>query len=291
MLVAKSGQGVYMIKRSLLTFTLFSLLSTTALAADSKGQILVLLSSESQMPLQDGKTEPTGYYLNEFGVPADAFIKAGYELVLATPKGNAPVVDKKSVSADFFGGSAAEMQRITEVIANIDGINDTLSLDEVLNAGLGQYKAVFIPGGHAPLIDLADNPQVGEILRHFNANAKPTAAICHGPIALLSPQQNPGAFQQALVQQNRATAKNWIYAGYKMTIFSNAEEAVFEASLDGAKLLYYPGKAMQQAGGDMQYADNWTPNVVVDRELITGQNPFSDKALAAAVLNQLEAKH
>jgi putative intracellular protease/amidase len=282
-----------MIKRSLMSIALLSLLSSAAFAVDSKGQILVLLSSESEMPLQDGKTEPTGYYLNEFGVPADAFLKAGYELVLATPKGNAPVVDKKSVTVDFFGGSKDELQRITQVIAGIDGINDTLSLDEVLQAGLGQYKAVFIPGGHAPLIDLANNQQVGEILRHFNANAKPTAAICHGPIALLSPQQNPKAFQQALVTQNidSANAKDWIYKGYNMTIFSNSEEAVFEASLDGAKLQYYPGKAMQQAGGEMQYADNWTPHVVVDRELITGQNPFSDKALAAAVLKQLEAKH
>jgi putative intracellular protease/amidase len=199
-------------------------------------------------------------------------------------------MDKKSVTTDYFGGSEAEMQRIAEVIATLPGIDDTLSLTEILQGGLTHYDAVFIPGGHAPLIDLADNPQVGEILRHFNANAKPTAAICHGPIALLSPQKKPQAFQQALVKQNPATAENWIYAGYNMTIFSNTEEAVFEASLDGKKLQYYPGKAMQQAGGNMQYTDNWTPNVVIDRELITGQNPFSDKALAAAVLKQLATK-
>ncbi|KKO50218.1 thiamine biosynthesis protein ThiJ [Arsukibacterium sp. MJ3] len=279
-----------MTKRTILSLALFGLLSNAALAVDSKGQILVLLSSERQLQLQDGKTEPTGYYLNEFGVPADAFIKAGYKLVLASPKGNAPAVDKKSVTTDYFGGSEAEMQRITQVIAALPGIDDTLSLTEILQGGLAHYDAVFIPGGHAPLIDLADNPQVGEILRHFNANAKPTAAICHGPIALLSAQQNPQAFQQALVKQNPATAQNWIYAGYNMTIFSNTEEAVFEASLNGEKLQYYPGKAMQQAGGNMQYAENWTPNVVVDRELITGQNPFSDKALAAAVLKQLATK-
>jgi putative intracellular protease/amidase len=279
-----------MTKRTILSLALFGLLSNAALAVDSKGQILVLLSSERQLQLQDGKTEPTGYYLNEFGVPADTFIKAGYKLVLASPKGNAPAVDKKSVTTDYFGGSEAEMQRITQVIAALPGIDDTLSLTEILQGGLAHYDAVFIPGGHAPLIDLADNPQVGEILRHFNANAKPTAAICHGPIALLSAQQNPQAFQQALVKQNPATAQNWIYAGYNMTIFSNTEEAVFEASLNGEKLQYYPGKAMQQAGGNMQYAENWTPNVVVDRELITGQNPFSDKALAAAVLKQLATK-
>ena len=72
-----------------------------------------------------------------------------------------------------------------------------------------------------------------------------------------------------------------------MTIFSDAEETVFETSLKGDKLQYYPGKAMQQAGGNMQYSEAWTPNVVIDRELITGQNPFSDKALAAAMLDKL----
>lgn len=276
-----------MFKQTLLAVAVLAGFAQSALAQDSKGQILVLLSSESQMQLQDGKTLTTGYYLNEFGVPADALLNAGYELVLATPKGNAPVVDAKSVSVQYFAGSEAEMQRIQQVVASLPGIDDTLSLQEVIAGGLAQYDGVFIPGGHAPLIDLANNPQVGEILRHFNAEAKPTAAICHGPITLLSAQQNPQQYQQSVIAQQPATAGNWIYEGYRMTIFSDAEEAVFEASLNGDKLQYYPGKAMQQAGGKMQYAQEWTSNVVIDRELITGQNPFSDKALAKAMLAQL----
>ena len=75
-----------------------------------------------------------------------------------------------------------------------------------------------------------------------------------------------------------------------MTIFSDPEEAVFEGSLDGARIRYYPAPAMAAAGGDMQYAKAWQPHVVVDRELITGQNPFSDKALAEALIDQLEAR-
>lgn len=277
-------KGVFMFKQTLLAVAVLGSLTQSALAQDSKGQILVLLSSESQMQLQEGKTLTTGYYLNEFGVPADALLNAGYQLVLATPKGNAPVVDAKSVSVQYFAGDEAEMQRIQQVIAAIPGIDDTLSLQEVIDGGLAQYDGVFIPGGHAPLIDLANNPQVGEILRHFNAEAKPTAAICHGPITLLSAQKNPQQYQQSVIAKQPATASNWIYDGYRMTIFSDAEEAVFEASLNGDKLQYYPGKAMQQAGGEMQYAQEWTANVVVDRELITGQNPFSDKALAKAML-------
>lgn len=269
---------------------LASLAATAAVAAEPKGQVLVLLSSENQLVLKDGQHYATGYYLNEFGVPADRLLKAGYELVLVTPRGNAPSVDQKSVDPQYFGGDAAEMQRIQQVVAGLPGIDDSLSLDEVLAGDLGQYEGLFIPGGHAPLIDLANNPQVGALLRHFHQAGKPTAAICHGPIALLAAQADPQGYEAALVRGDQPAAKGWTYQGYRMTIFSDPEEAVFEGSLDGARIRYYPAPAMAAAGGDMQYAKAWQPHVVVDRELITGQNPFSDKALAEALIDQLEAR-
>lgn len=265
--------------------------STTALAHSHKGEVLVLLSSESVMQLADGKTEPTGYYLNEFGVPAKALTEAGYKLVLATPKGNAPVVDKKSVTPQYFDGNEEAMQTIQAFVASLEGIDDTLSLREVIDAGLGEYEGVFVPGGHAPLIDLANNPEVGEILAHFHRQGKPTAAICHGPIALLSAQDNPQAYRSALHRGEQQDANNWLYEGYRMTIFSTPEEQYFESTLEDASLLYYPADAMSGAGGDMQYADMWAPHVVVDRELITGQNPFSDDLLAEKLIEQLNQQN
>ncbi|MCG7571521.1 type 1 glutamine amidotransferase domain-containing protein [Pseudoalteromonas sp. CNC9-20] len=271
--------------------TVATLVTTATVSANSNAeQVLVLLSSETQMTLADGSTYETGYYLNEFGVPADKLQKAGYDLVLATPKGNAPQVDENSVKAMYFGGNEQEMVRIEKVVANLDGINDTLSLTQVISNGLDQYSGVFIPGGHAPLIDLANNPEVGTILAHFHRQQKPTAAICHGPIALLSAQQNPSAYEQKIVSGQNASATDWLYDGYRMTIFSNPEEASFEASLAGKKLRYYPAKAMAQAGGDMSFADKWQPNVVVDRELITAQNPFSDNKLADALISALRQR-
>ncbi|MEC9060493.1 MAG: type 1 glutamine amidotransferase domain-containing protein [Pseudomonadota bacterium] len=281
---------------SILSLAIIAGLSQSAFAVDnrtenaSKGEVLVLLSSESVMQLTDGKTEPTGYYLNEFGVPAKALVDAGYRLVLATPKGNAPSVDKKSVIPQYFDGDETQMREIQTFVASLDGINDTLSLNEVIAQGLDEFEGVFIPGGHAPLIDLANNPQVGEILSHFHNEGKPTAAICHGPIALLSGQSNPQAFELALKSGEQATSENWIYEGYKMTIFSTPEEAYFESTLDDAALLYYPADAMAQAGGNMEYKEMWAPNVVVDRELITGQNPFSDELLAEKLLQQLNSQ-
>ena len=281
---------------SILSLAIIAGLSQSTYAADvkaanaSKGEILVLLSSENVMQLADGKTEPTGYYLNEFGVPAKALVDAGYKLVLATPKGNAPSVDKKSVIPQYFDGGESQMRDIQTFVASIEGIDDTLSLSEVIGQGLEAFEGAFVPGGHAPLIDLANNPQVGEILSHFHSEGKPTAAICHGPIALLSGQINPQAFELALKSGEQASPESWIYDGYKMTIFSTPEEAYFESTLNDATLLYYPADAMAQAGGKMEFKEMWAPNVVVDRELITGQNPFSDELLAEKLLQQLNSQ-
>lgn len=267
-----------------------ALLSASATAAP-KGEVLVLLSSENRLPLNDGKQYATGYYLNEFGVPADHLLKAGYKLVLVTPKGNAPSVDERSVDPQYFAGDATEMKRIQKLVASLPGIDDTLSLKEVLAGDLDHYAGLLIPGGHAPLIDLANTPEVGALLRHFHQAGKPTAAICHGPISLLSAQADPAAYQAALARGEMPAAKDWIYQGYRMTIFADAEEQVFESSLNGDRILFYPARAMEGAGGNMSYAQAWSPNVVVDRELITGQNPFSDHELGKALVSKLsEAK-
>lgn len=267
-----------------------TLLAGNALAA-AKGEVLVLLSSETQLALKDDKQYTTGFYLNEFGVPADRLLKAGYELVLVTPKGNAPRVDENSVTAQYFGGDEQEMQRIRTLVENLPGIDDTLSLKEVLESDLNRYAGLLIPGGHAPLIDLANSPEVGALLRHFHQAGKPTAAICHGPIALLSAQRDPAAYQAALANGEKPAANDWIYQGYRMTIFSTPEEQVFEQSLQGERILFYPATAMESAGGKLNYAEAWAPHVVVDRELITGQNPFSDHALGEKLVQMLDANH
>ena len=276
------------IKSLFLTATLGAVLLFCQAAVASKGKVLVLLSSETQLELADGSQYPTGYYLNEFGVPADALQQAGYELVLVTPKGNAPRVDQRSVDTQYFGGDEQEMQRIQKVIANLDGINDTHKLADVLKSDLSQFDGLFIPGGHAPLIDLVGNPEVGKLLTYFHNQQKPTAAICHGPIALLSPQQMPAQFIDQFAKDGQSQAQDWIYKGYNMTIFSTPEEQVFERSLNGKQIRYYPAAAMQAAGANLKQAEAWQPNVVIDRELITGQNPFSDKVLAEALIKQLE---
>lgn len=278
-----------MMKNTLKALMASLLLATSAVAsAAPKGEILVLLSSETELPLQGGKHFTSGFYLNELGVPAAALLEAGYTLTPVTPRGNRPEADKGSVDPRYFGGNPQEMGRIGAVVDGLLTPGKVLSLKEVLQSGPERYAGLFIPGGHAPLIDLAKDPEVGTLLRHFHDNRKPTAAICHGPIALLAAQADPAGFEQSVIAGKADGAREWIYDGYRMTIFSDEEEAVFEGSLQGNKLRYYPAQAMAQAGGKMQFVAPWQPGVVIDRELITGQNPFSDHALASAFIAALD---
>ncbi|MBV8045384.1 type 1 glutamine amidotransferase domain-containing protein [Pluralibacter sp.] len=274
--------------RKIVTIALLAV-SATSVAA-TKGEVLVLLSSETELPLQNGKTFPSGYYLNEFGVPADALIRAGYHLTIVTPKGNQPQPDKRSIKPVYFGGNVKEMDRIQKVVNGITQPGNIKSLKSVISNGLDRYDAIFIPGGHAPLIDLSNNPEVGTLLRYFHKNSKPTAAICHGPITLLAAQDDPKGYENGLVSKQNIGADNWIYNGYKMTIFADDEEKAFESSLNGDKLRYYPAKAMELAGGSMIFSPAWQPNVVVDRELITGQNPYSDHLIASELLKALNTR-
>jgi putative intracellular protease/amidase len=129
-------------------------------------------------------------------------------------------------------------------------------------------------------------------MRHFHRTSKPTACLCHGPISLLSALPNSADVVAALsagdIAGAHAKAQGWIYSGYKMTIFSTAEEQQREPLEIGGKVLFYPDFALQTAGGDVSVVAPWGSYVLQDRELITGQNPFSDEALLNLLLPALD---
>ena len=126
----------------------------------TKGKILVLVSSGRGLPLKDGKVYTgAGYYLNELTVPVRALMKEGYEITFANPKGNTPQVDVHSEVADFFGGDAAKLQDYMLFRDGLLGLRDPTRIADVIASGLDQYDAVFVPGGHGPMIDLLDDPE------------------------------------------------------------------------------------------------------------------------------------
>jgi putative intracellular protease/amidase len=133
------------------------------------------------------------------------------------------------------------------------------------------------------MIDLLDDPDAGTVMRHFHNTAKPTAVLCHGPISLLSALPNSrevvGALKAGDAAGARTKAQGWIYSGYKMTVFSTAEEQQREPLEIGGKVLFYPDFALRTAGADVSVVAPWGSYVLQDRELISGQNPESVRAI------------
>jgi putative intracellular protease/amidase len=256
----------------------------------TKGKVLVILSSLQNIPLKDGKSYATGYYLNELMIPVMSMMNAGYEPVFANPKGNKVYPDEHSLSVSLFGGDSNLYSKAIKTRDNLAGFEKPLTFETVLKQGLQNYKGIFFPGGHAPMGDLIKDEKLGRILVYFHSKQKPIALICHAPIALLSTTKAPSTYYQALVDSdstkfNKLTT-GWVFKGYKMTIFSSNEENIAEQSQLNGQMLFYPDDALSNAGGVVKTAKEWNSNVVEDRELITGQNPFSDNELSTKFINK-----
>src|SRR3954470_7634613 len=174
----------------------------------TEGKILVLVSSGHGLPLKDGKVYTgAGYYLNELTVPVRALMKEGYGITFANPKGNTPQMDVHSAVADFFGGDEAKLQDYLKFRDTLIGLNNPARISDVIASGLDQYDAVFVPGGHGPMIDLLADPDAGAVLRHFHETSKPTAVLCHGPISLLAALPNAKEVVGALKAGDAARAR------------------------------------------------------------------------------------
>lgn len=255
-------------------------------AAASKGKILVVASSQDKMELANHTMMDVGFYLNEFAVPTEYLADRGYQIVLATPSGKLPDMDKSSNNKNFFGGDDAARAKAVKFVESLKPI----TLKKALK-NKDQYAAVFIPGGHAPMTDLMQDPELGAILRDAHEKQKPTAFICHGPVAALAALPQAAEYRKALVAGDlkaaQAASQDWIYKGYAMTCLSDAEEWPGEVA-KGTQMPFHVEQALQIAGGRMQEETMYGSHVVQDRELITGQNPASDIALAQALDKALE---
>ncbi|WP_372368661.1 type 1 glutamine amidotransferase domain-containing protein [Candidatus Uabimicrobium sp. HlEnr_7] len=249
-------------------FLLIVALCLTCLCAE-KSKILVVVSSSDYITLADGTKHKTGFFLSELTIPVMALLKANYEIVFANPKGNTPTMDAVGDNIQYFS-SKEEHQQAKELI-KIQSFINPRKLSDITEKELEGFKGVFFPGGHAPMEDLCRDINVGRVLKHFHKYQKPTALICHGPIALLSAQNENG----------------WIYKDYKMTIFSDDEEKFAQENILHGKMKVLPSQALKNAGGELSHAKSWTSHAVRDRELITGQNPNSDHELTHLFLEAL----
>ena len=248
-------------------------------ANSPKKKILIVLSSENELTLKNGKPYKTGFYFNELGVPAKALYDAGYELVYATPKGNRPSLDTTSDNLKYFNNDVKKYESIRNFYVSSIELRHPQTLKSVIDGGLDQFEGIFIPGGHAPMTDLMVSSELGKILKYFHERGKPTGVICHGPCALVSTVDDPVGFRKSLVEGDfvkaQSLAGDWIYKEYGMTVFSSTEDLLGEAKMGGL-VPFFPETALQSAGGIVEVGSQRRSHIRIHNELITGQNPQSD---------------
>jgi putative intracellular protease/amidase len=225
------------------------------------GRVLIVLSGADRVPLTNGKFYQTGFWLSELADPLKHFYNAGMDVDFTTPGGKKPSIDPQSIKMI----SSDKRDEYMKLIKPIEQLWAPVPLEDWQLPMLDKHAAIFIPGGHAPMADLRDNPDLRRILPHFHLNNKPTIALCHGPVAFLSATEPDGSL---------------IYKGYRMTCFSNLEEQLMESmGIIPGPLPYYVANELRRHGVTV---DNrllsFIPQMVRDREVLTGQDPFaSDK--------------
>lgn len=212
-----------------------------------------------------GNTEhKTGVWIEEFATPYYILKDKGFNITLASPKGGQPPIDPKSHEADFETPATKRFDKDAETQA---AFANTQKLDTIKEAN---FDAVFYPGGHGPLWDLAEDKNSIALIETFYNKSKPVAAVCHAPAVLKHTKNTDGA---PLVK------------GKNVTGFTNGEEAAVELT---SIVPFLVEDMLKANGGHYTKAADWTPHAVADGNLITGQNPASSEAVANLLVQQLQ---
>ena len=210
--------------------------------------------------------QKTGFWIEEFATPYYVLSDAGAKITIASPKGGQPPVDPKSELADAQSASTRRFYKDNIVI---DKVAHSLKLSDLK---VEDYDAVFYPGGHGPLWDLALDKFSIQLIEDFYNHKKPIAFVCHAPAALVNVKAKNG---EALIK------------GKELTGFSNSEEAAVHLT-DVVPFLLED--ELKKHGALYTKGEDWSSYVKKDGLLITGQNPASSEAVAKLLLKTLTGK-
>ena len=224
-------------------------------------KVLFVLTSHDQL----GDTgEKTGFWVEEFAAPYYKLTDAGVQVTLASPKGGQPPIDPKSELPDF------QTPATTRYFADEATQNAMATTKPLAEMKVADFDAIFYPGGHGPLWDLATDESSIAMIESFYAAQKPVAAVCHAPGVLIHAKGPDG---EPLVK------------GKAVTGFSNTEE---EAVGLTQVVPFLVEDELKRLGGTFSKSDDWAPFVQKDGLLITGQNPASSEGVAESLLATLQ---
>ncbi|GAA1481927.1 type 1 glutamine amidotransferase domain-containing protein [Gordonia sinesedis] len=222
----------------------------------------MVLSAADHWTLKDGTEHPSGVWAEEFAVPYQLFVNAGFDVTVATPGGTSPTIDQLSLG--ISGGLPTKTRKIAAEIERLKPVLDHPA--NLADVDPDDYDIVFYSGGHGPMEDLADDPVSGALLTKRLASGRPVALLCHAPAAAFAATNPDGS---------------WPFAGRRMTGLSNAEERLNPFAWKAKWLLE---TRLKEQGADYSSGFPLRPHIVVDGNLYTGQNPQSSEKLATRMI-------
>lgn len=222
-------------------------------------KVLFVLTSHDEL----GNTGlKTGFWSEELAAPYYALADKGIDIVLASPKGGQPPIDPKSEDPSFQTETTKRMEKDSVLLAKL---KNTIPLADIM---MDDYDAVFYPGGHGPLWDLAESATSQQLITEFyNAN-KPVAFVCHAPGVLKDVKING----------------EYLVNGKNVTGFTNTEEEAVQLT---NVVPFLVEDMLIKNGGHYSKIADWHPYALVDGLLITGQNPASSEKVAEELLKLL----
>ena len=223
-------------------------------------KILFVLTSHEDLGNTGFKT---GFWIEEFAAPYYLLKDKGYDITLTSPKGGQPPIDPKSNEPDFQTPATVRFNGDKETK---EILSKTIKLSSVNQS---DYDAVFFPGGHGPLWDLAEDPHSIALIESFIKSNKPVSAVCHAP---------------AIFKHTKNTDGTALVNGKKITGFSNSEEEAVQLT---NVVPFLVEDMLKKNGGLFSKGDDWTPYAIEDGLLITGQNPASSELVAELLMKKI----
>ncbi len=220
----------------------------------SDKKILIVTTNVSHSP--DMKLSDTGGWLEEFAVPYLIFKATGYEIIVASPLGGISPVDEGSMSCS----NPEEWDECIKVLRNTKILSET---------DYEEFDGLFLPGGHGPVFDLANDLFLKEVVEYFYNENKLVSAVCHGPAGLVLAKNKNGES---------------VLKGKKVTCFTNREEQIVHKTELVPFLLE---DKIRELGAIFEESSPWSEHVCVDGNIVTGQNPQSSTLLAEKIIDFL----